>query len=191
MSADLYIRSEYERAQAAHRPAWELAVEERDRLYAKHPGVHPVYPREGETVPPELRAAQGEVWRLSGLMRPPSACFCDPYNRHCLMAQLGIDWDDVPMEGRELTPDACGGLIKLVTSRRIGNDHCETEQTKMVAAIVGIARAAGAEAVTPGPMAEGEGLTADELEYFVKKKAQMIEFLSHAILLNESVEVSY
>lgn len=197
MGADLYIRSETEKSRKRYEKQYDAAIAERNRLAELHPGIHCCEP----DCHPDLKRAQDEVWRISGLSDGPGY-FRDPYNRWSLMAQLGIDWDSLPYveveksdEGETYTvttldPMGCAFLAGLVETRQIGNDYAMTGQAKLGAMCLGLVAAAMPEArVTGGTPPDSLG--SEDLAYFVKQKGELLEFLRLAIKLGESVEVSY
>lgn len=211
MGADLYIRSLWQEGQRKHNDAYQAALAERNRLSELHPERHCT----DDDCHPDLKAAQDEVWRLSDLM-DGGCTWRDSYNSSNLFAQIGLGWDDVPLteltvqsryanhpnpqyrddsgEAYEicaLDADGLRWLINELKTRQIGNDYAETSESKLGASVF----AAIASVAGPGCTVEGSppspNLSADDLAYFVAKKARLIAFCEKALELGEPIEVSY
>ena len=170
MGADLFLRSEFDRLQQEHQSDFEFAVAKRDR--ARTPGEHD--------------RAQGEVSRIHDLMHPPSAYFRDPYNKWSLLAQLGLSWwnDISPLLDLEdrLPLEKVEWLRREVLIRRLhGQGRPTFEQIVASEAIAEVCgdRSGGAK---PDVIAS---YTANDLEWFVTKKAALLVFLGEALRVAE------
>lgn len=166
MGADLYIQSNYNRLQQQYQGDFELAVAKRDR--AKTASEHD--------------KAQREVSRLYDLMHSPECYFRDPYNRWCLLAQLGLSWwrDVAPrLEQDDSLPlDDVRWLLDEVRSRRLTCQPEPTEEQAMAAEVIaelGGSRSTSTKAETL------HSYSADDVEWFVARKAALITFLESAL----------
>lgn len=170
MGADLYIQSNYDRRQQQHQRDFELAVAKRDK--AKTSSEHD--------------RAQREVSRVFDLLHPPSAYFRDPYSRFSVLAQLGLSWwrDVAPRleEDDSLPLDDVRWLLEEVRSRRLTCQPEPTEEQAMAAEV--IAELGGSR--TTGTKAETlQHYSAEDVEWFVSRKAALIRFLETALELGE------
>lgn len=165
MGADLYIESNYNALQARLQPQFEAAVKRRDAARS--------------TKARDLE--QAEVARIFDAMHPPSAYFRDPYNSHSLLGQLGLSWwsDVAP----RLTEDDRLGdgqwLLDEVRNRRL---TCQTSLTyeQRVTLEVMTQVAGGSVQVD-----QRDVYTADDVQFFVRRKQALITFLQTALDLGE------
>lgn len=166
MGADLYIESTYNALQARLQPQFEAAVRRRDAAKSTK----------------ARDEAQAEVERLFDEAHPPTAYFRDPYNSsHSLLAKLGLSWwNDV---AQRLTQDDRLGdvqwLLDEVRNRRL---TCQTRPTyeQQVTLEVMTQVAGGSVQVD-----QRDVFTADEVQFFVRRKQALITFLQTALDLGE------
>lgn len=170
MGADLYIRSSYDRLQQQHQRDFELAVARRDK--AKTSTEHD--------------RAQREVSRLYGAMHSPDAYFRDGYNKWCVLAQLDLSWwqDVAPKleEDDSLPLIEVTWLLDEVRSRRLTCQGQPTEEQVIAAEV--IAQVSGQR--QRSTQAETlQTYSAEDVEWFVARKAALIAFLETALELGE------
>lgn len=170
MGADLYLRSNYDRLQRQLQSEFELAVAGRDK--AKTSSEHD--------------RAQREVSRLYDLMHSNEAYFRDPYNKWCMLAQLGLSWwRDVASrleEDDSLPLDDVRWMLDEVRTRRLTCQPKPTEEQAMASEVVaelGGSRATSTKAETL------QSYSAEDVEWFVGRKAALIAFLETALDLGE------
>ncbi len=170
MGADLYIQSNYDRLQQQHQREFELAVANRNK--AKTASEHD---RE-----------QREVSKLYDQIHSPECYFRDPYNKWSLCQQLGLSWwrdvaprleedDSLPLQGVKW-------LLDEVRSRRLTCQPEPTEEQAMAAEVIaelGGSRSTSTKAETL------HSYSADDVEWFVARKAALITFLESALELGE------
>lgn len=170
MGADLYLRSTYDRLQRQHQCAFELAVSKRDT--AKTSSEHD--------------QAQREVSRLYDLMHAPDAYFRDPYNKWCMLAQLRLSWwqDVAPkLEDDDSLPlEHARWLLDEVRSRRL---TCQPEPTEEQAMAAEVIAELGGNHSTSTKTETLQSYSADDVEWFVSRKAALITFLETAVALGE------
>jgi hypothetical protein len=170
MGADLYLRSNYDRLQQQHQRAFELAVAKRDK--AKTASEHD--------------RAQREVSRVFELLHPPSAYFRDAYSCFSVLAQLGLSWwRDVAQRleaDDSLTLADVQWLLGEVRSRRL---TCQPEPTEEQAMAAEVIAELGGNHSTSTKTETLQSYSADDVEWFVSRKAALITFLETAIALGE------
>lgn len=165
MGADLYNLPNYNALQARFQPQFEAAVKRRDAA----------------TSTKARDQAQAEVARIFDAMHPPTAYFRDPYNSHCLLAQLGLSyWKDV---APKLTEDDHWLLsdVRLmldeVRNRRL---TCQTSPNyEQQVTLEVMTHVAGGSVQVDQRVA----YTADDVEWFVSRKQALITFLQTALEL--------
>lgn len=170
MGADLYLRSNYDRLQNQHQHHFEAAVTKRDN--AKTSCEHD--------------KAQREVSRLYEAMHSKEAYFRDGYNKWCLLAQLSLSWwrDVAPRleEDDSLPLDDVRWLLDEVRSRRLTCQPEPTEEQNMAAEV--IAQVSG-QRQTSTQAETLQTYSAEDVEWFVARKAAFITFLETALELGE------
>ncbi len=170
MGADLYLRSNYDRLQRQHQGAFELAVSKRDK--AKTSSEHD--------------RAQREVSRLYDLMHSKEAYFRDPYNKWCMLAQLRLSWwqDVAPkLEQDDSLPlEHVRWLLDEVRSRRL---TCQPEPTEEQAMAADVIAELGGSRSTSTKAETLQSYSAEDVEWFVARKAALISFLETALELDE------
>lgn len=169
MGADLYIESNYNSLQSQHGHEFQDAVNRRDKAKT-------------------LKArnqAQTDVERLFDATHVPSAYFRDAYNSSCLLAQLGLSWwnDVAPRltEDDHLPLAEVAWLLGQVRERRLSCQTAATEEQQAAADV--IAKVSGKSA-TPQVTLKAT-YSAEDVEWFVTRKATFIMFLQTAIELGE------
>lgn len=163
MGADLYIDSIYNKAIEKHKPAFDEAVERRNRLKA-----------EGASEK-EIEAVQAEVEKHYNAMYDHEGYFRDSYNSTSLFWQLGLSWWNDLQEFYDgdgnLRPAGAKRLlakikkIKLKKPTRESLEHAVVEE-------------------------KGENSLESWHRYFRRKKARFEKFLQTAINLNEKIRCS-
>ncbi len=170
MGADLYLRSNYDRLQQQHQRAFELAVAKRDK--AKTASEHD--------------RAQREVSRLYDLMHSPEAYFRDGYNKWCVLAQLDLSWwrDVAPRleEDDSLPLEDLNWLLDEVRSRRL---TCQPEPTEEQAMAAEVVAELGGSRLTSTKAETLKSYSAEDVQWFVARKAALIAFLETALELGE------
>ncbi|MBX3109955.1 MAG: hypothetical protein KF743_12290 [Fimbriimonadaceae bacterium] len=170
MGADLYLRSNYDRLQQQHQRGFELAVAKRDK--AKTSSEHD--------------QAQREVSRLFDLTHSPECYHRDPYNKWGLLAQLGLSWwrDVAPRleEDDSLPLDDVSWLLGEVRSRRLTCQPEPTEEQSMAAEVM--AQVSG-QKHTSTRAETLQTYSAEDVQWFVSRKAALIRFLETALELGE------
>jgi len=169
MGADLYLRSNYDRLQQ-HQREFELAVAKRD--IAKTSSEHD--------------RAQREVSRLYDLTHSSECYHRDPYNKWGLLAQLGLSWwrDVAPrLEQDDSLPlEDVKWLLDEVRNRRLTCQPQPTEEQAMAAEV--IAELGGSHS-TSTKAETLQSYSAQDVEWFVARKAALIAFLETALELGE------
>lgn len=170
MGADLYIQSNYARLQRQYQGEFELAVATRDR--AKTATEHD--------------RAQGEVSRLYDAMHSPDAYFRDGYNKWCVLAQLSLSWwrDVAPRleEDDSLPLDDVRWLLDEVRTRRL---TCQPEPTEEQAMAAEVIAELGGQGHTRTKAETIQSYSAEDVEWFLSRKAALMTFLETALELGE------
>ena len=167
MGADLYILPNYNALQARLQPQFEAAVKRRDAVKSTS----------------ARKEAQSEVERLFDEAHPPTAYFRDAYNSHCLLAQLGLSWwhdvaplltedDHLPLRNLKL-------LLHEVMNRRLSCQSKATYEQQVASEVM--AKVAGGDA----PVLVKDAYTAEDVQFFVRRKQALITFLQTALDLGE------
>ena len=167
MGCDLFLESAFVKLNNELQPQFQQALQRRDAAKTLK----------------QRNAAQAEVDRIFDAMHPPTAYFRDPYNSHCLLAQLGLSWWS--HVAPRLTED---GHIRLsdvkwlrreVMNRRLS---CQTSPTyEQQVTLEVMAQVAGGSVQVDQRVA----YSADDVEWFVSRKQALITFLLAAIELGE------
>jgi len=170
MGADLYITSRYQALQDRYQADCEAAVTRRNR--ARTSGEH--------------ERAQAEVNRLFSAMHPEGAYHRDAYNSFSLVAQLGLSWwrDVAPrLEDDDSLPLVdVQWLLDEVCSRRLS---CQVEPTEEQAMAAEVIAELGGSRSTSTKVETLESYSAEDVQWFVSRKAALIQFLETALELGE------
>jgi len=140
----------------------------------------------------QRNAAQAEVARIFDEMHPPTAYFRDPYNSHCLLAQLCCD-DDSAQPGlswwRDIAPKLTADdhlplgdvqwLLDEVRNRRLTCQTLPTYEQQVTREVM--AQVAGGRVQVDQRVV----YTADDVAWFVSRKQALITFLVTALDLGE------
>ena len=160
MGADLYIQSIRDKAEKEHRPEFDAAVKKRSTF---------------ERGTPEADAAQVYVDAAFSKLFPEDGYFRDSYNATSVLRTWGLSWwvDVIPMLTDEgfLTVDGTRALLDRLRSR-----------PRVFPTIEQIVEQFGR--VDEKNTIEGWH------EYFADKQRRLIQFLEHAIELNEPIRCS-
>lgn len=163
MGADLYNLPNYNALQARLQPQFEAAVKRRDA--AKSTSAR--------------KEAQSEIERLFDEAHPPTAYFRDAYNSHCLLAQLGLSWwkDIAPRltEDDHLPLSDVRWLLDEVRNRRLTCQLKATYEQQVTSEVM--AKVAGGSA----PVLVKDAYTAEDVQFFVRRKQALITFLKTAL----------
>jgi hypothetical protein len=166
MGADLYIESNYNALQARLQPLFEAAVKRRDAAKSTK----------------AREEAQEEIARIYDAMHPPTAFFRDPYNRsNCLLAQLGLSWwhDVAPRLTEQDHLVEVQWLLDEVRNRRLTCQANPTYEQRVTLEVMSQVAGGSAQVDQRG------NYTADDVQFFVRRKQALITFLQTALDLGE------
>jgi len=172
MGADLYLTNIYEANRTSIEPQFKEAVAIRDS-----------YPRDSL----EYHQAQIEVEHWFDKMSSVGYYF-DPYTSDSLLAQLGMSWwqDVLPLlnENDELSLKDAKWFLSEIRIRRIECQRMVTVEQELASSVItSVATSATISKV-------GSPYDADEVQFFVERKLQLIRFFIQAIETRQVVVCS-
>jgi len=126
------------------------------------------------------------VSRVFELLHPPSAYFRDAYSRFSVLAQLGLSWwrDVAPRleEDDSLPIEDVNWLLDEVRSRRL---TCQPEPTEEQAMAAEVIAELGGQRQMSTRAETLQSYSAEDVAWFVARKAALIQFLETALELGE------
>lgn len=176
MGCDLFLESAFVKLNNELQPQFQEALKRRDAAKTLR----------------QRNEAQAEVARIYDAMHPPTAYFRDPYNGNCLLAQLcgdfssaqpGLSWwrDIAPRltEDDHLPLSDVQWLLNEVRNRRLSCQSRATYEQQVTSEVM--AKVAGGDA----PVLVKDAYTAEDVQFFVRRKQALITFLQTALDLGE------
>lgn len=172
MGADLYLTKIYEANRTSVEPQFKEATAIRDS-----------FPRDSL----EYNQAQIEVEHWFDKMSSVGY-YIDPYTSDSLLAQLGLSWwqDVLPLlnENDELSLKDAKWFLSEIRNRRIECQRMVTVEQELASSVMSSVARSVATSRVESPY------EADEVQFFVERKLQLIRFLSQAIETRQAIVCS-